>query len=108
MEISLKFVPKVRINNIPALVRITAWRRSGDKPLSAQIMICFTDEYMRHSASMSQYSHTQCVNKIGRVNNTRGAVSIRKTVFPGMAIPMLKIRRPSDRLIFNMEIAIRR
>ena len=37
-----------------------------------------------------------------------GAVSIRKTVFPGMAIPMLKIRRPNGRLIFNMEIAIRR
>ena len=38
----------------------------------------------------------------------QGAVSIRKTVFPGMAIPMLKIRRPSGRLIFNMEIAKRR
>ena len=38
----------------------------------------------------------------------QGAVSIRKTVFPGMAITMLKIRRPSGRLIFNMEIAIRR
>ena len=36
------------------------------------------------------------------------AVSIRKTVLPGMAIPMLKIRRPNGRLIFNMEIAIRR
>ena len=35
-----------------------------------------------------------------------GAVSIRKTVLPGMAIPMLKIRRPDGRLIFNMEIAI--
>ena len=34
-----------------------------------------------------------------------GAVSKRKTVLPGMAIPMLKIRRPNDRLIFNMEIA---
>ena len=40
--------------------------------------------------------------------NAQGAVSIRKTVFPGMAIPMLKIRRPNGRLIFNMEIAIRR
>ena len=30
------------------------------------------------------------------------AVSIRKTVLPGMAIPMLKIRRPNGRLIFNM------
>ena len=37
-----------------------------------------------------------------------GAVSIRKTVLPGVAIPMLKIRRPNGRLIFNMEIAIRR
>ena len=35
-----------------------------------------------------------------------GAVSIRKTVLPGMVIPMLKIRRPNGRLIFNMEIAI--
>ena len=36
----------------------------------------------------------------------QGAVSIRKTVLPGMAIPMLKIRRPNGRLIFNMEMAI--
>ena len=42
------------------------------------------------------------------VSNHLGAVSIRKTVLPGMAIPMLKIRRPNGRLIFNMEIAIRR
>ena len=41
-------------------------------------------------------------------NQCQGAVSIRKTVLPGMAIPMLKIRRPNGRLIFNMEIAIRR
>ena len=38
----------------------------------------------------------------------QGGVSIRKTVLPGMAIPMLKIRRPNGRLIFNMEITIRR
>ena len=30
----LKFVPKGPINNIPALVQIMAWRRSGDKSLS--------------------------------------------------------------------------
>ena len=35
-----------------------------------------------------------------------GAVSIRKTVLPGMTIPILKIRRPYGRLIFYMEIAI--
>ena len=43
-----------------------------------------------------------------RKQSHQGAVSIRKTVLPGMAIPMLKIRRPNGRLIFNMEIAIRR
>ena len=41
-------------------------------------------------------------------NINQGGVSIRKTVLPGMAIPMLKIRRPNGRLIFNMEIALRR
>ena len=34
LEISLKFFPKVQINNIPALVQMMAWRRPGDKPLS--------------------------------------------------------------------------
>ena len=42
------------------------------------------------------------------VGDVLGAVSIRKTVLPGMAIPMLKIRRPNGRLIFNMENSIRR
>ena len=42
------------------------------------------------------------------LQKAQGVVSIRKTVLPGMAIPMLKIRRPNGRLIFNMEIAIRR
>ena len=37
--ISLKFVPKVRISNIPALVQIMAWRRPGDKPLSEPILV---------------------------------------------------------------------
>ena len=38
-KISLKFVPKVRIDNIPALVQIMAWRRAGDKPLSEPVMV---------------------------------------------------------------------
>ena len=38
-RISLKFVPKVRINNIPALVQIMAWRRPGDKPFSEPMMV---------------------------------------------------------------------
>ena len=38
IKISLKFVPKGPINNIPAFVQIMAWRRSGDKPLSERMM----------------------------------------------------------------------
>ena len=38
-KISLKFVPKVPINNIPALVPIMAWCRPGDKPLSEPMMV---------------------------------------------------------------------
>ena len=38
MKISLKFVPPGSINNIPPLVQIMAWRWSGNKPLSEQMM----------------------------------------------------------------------
>ena len=37
--ISLKFVPNVPINNIPALVQIMAWRRPGGKPLSEIMLV---------------------------------------------------------------------
>ena len=53
IKILLRFVPKGPINNIIALVRITAWRRPGDKPLSDPILVCFTDAFMRHLAVMS-------------------------------------------------------
>ena len=39
IKFSLKFIPKSPINNIPALVQIMAWRRSGDKPLSEPRMV---------------------------------------------------------------------
>ena len=38
IKISLKFVPNGRINNIPALVQIMAWRCPCDKPLFEPIM----------------------------------------------------------------------
>ena len=58
-------------------------------------IISYFGDFWNHSSQVSIYY-------------TQGAVWIRKTVLPGMAIPMLKIRRPNGRLIFNMEIAIRR
>ena len=53
IKISLKLVAMVQINNTPALVQIMAWRGPSDKPLSGPMMVCLTDAYMRHSASMS-------------------------------------------------------
>ena len=53
IQISLKFVPKGSINNIPALVQIMAWRRTGDKQISEPMMTQFNDAYMRYSASLS-------------------------------------------------------
>ena len=38
INISLKFVPKGPINNIPALVQIMAWHQPGDNPLSEPMM----------------------------------------------------------------------
>ena len=39
IKISLKFVSKGPINNIPVLVKIMAWRRPGDKPLVIEPMM---------------------------------------------------------------------
>ena len=39
IKISLKFVPKGSINNIPSLVQIMAWRRPDAKPLSEAMMV---------------------------------------------------------------------
>ena len=36
---SLKFIPTGLINNIPALIQIMTWHRSGDKPLSETMMV---------------------------------------------------------------------
>ena len=40
IKISVNFVSTVSINNIPALVQIMAWRRSGEKPLSEPRIDC--------------------------------------------------------------------
>ena len=39
IKISMKFVPRDPINNIPTLVQVMAWRRPGDKPLSEPMMV---------------------------------------------------------------------
>ena len=51
--ISLKCVPKVPIDNEPALGHIMAWCRTGDKQLNETLVVLFTDIYRRHSTLMS-------------------------------------------------------
>ena len=56
LKISLQFFPKVLINNIPVLVQILAWLRSGDKPLSELMMVSL----LTHIC----VTRPQCVNSI--------------------------------------------
>ena len=58
IKISLKFVPKGQTNNIPALVPIMAWRRSGDKPLSEPMIV-----HRRIYASL-------CLNQLNIITET--------------------------------------
>ena len=52
LKISLNFVPKFRINNIPALVKIMAWRLTRWQAI-IWINYEFADACMHHSASVS-------------------------------------------------------
>ena len=45
IKISMKFVPKGPINNIPAMVQMMAWCRPGDKPLSEPMMVSYRRIY---------------------------------------------------------------
>ena len=46
IKISLKFVRKSPVYNIPALVQIMAWRRPREKPLSEPMMVSLRRIYM--------------------------------------------------------------
>ena len=65
IKISLNFVPKGPIENIPALVQIRAWRRRGDKPLSEPMMvsllthICVTQPQWVKIVDIILYLHQQ-------------------------------------------------
>ena len=69
IKISLKFVPKSPINNIPALVQIMAWRRPGDKPLSEPMMVRLPTHI--------------CVTRPQWVNNS----------FPNLTVMLISYRR---------------
>ena len=92
IKISLKFVPKGPINNIPALVQIMAWRRPGDKPLSQPMMVNFPTHI--------------CVSRPQWVKMTHGSVASNGNTYPpyppvmATAIPLFqpkpKPKRPDE------------
>ena len=53
IKISLKFIPKSPIDNKLALVRLMAWRRTGDKPLPEPELTQFIYAHMQHQSMMS-------------------------------------------------------
>ena len=71
IKISPTFVPKGPINNIPALVQIMVWRRSGDKPLSEPMMvsllahICVTQPQWVNNSSAG-FVYIQDTRKLGQ------------------------------------------
>ena len=62
IKISLKFVPKGPINNIPSLVQIMVWRRPGDKPLSEPMLVSL----LTHIC----VTRPQWVNSTSRIDDT--------------------------------------
>ena len=48
IQISLKIASRSPIDNKSALVRVMAWRRTGDKPLPEPMTTQFADAYVRH------------------------------------------------------------
>ena len=53
--ISLQFVRKGPINNNPALVQIMAWRRPGDKPLSAPMLVSLPTHIIYASLGLNEF-----------------------------------------------------
>ena len=66
IKISMKFVPKGPINNIPALVQIMAWRRPGNKPLSEAMMVSLLT-YIYASLCLNELTHWDLNEKAHRL-----------------------------------------
>ena len=72
LKISLKLIPRVRINNILALVQIRAWRRPVAKPLSEPMMV----RSLTHICA----TRPQWVNMVNQNNNNEITHHIKECV----------------------------
>ena len=72
IKISLKFVPKVPINNIPSLIQIMVWRHPGAKPLSEPMM----DSLLTHiCVTWPQWVKASC--DLAGIDSGYGLVPVR-------------------------------
>ena len=84
IKISLKFIPKGPINNIPALAQIMAWRRRGDKPLSESMMIILlTHKCVTRPQWVNQY----CVMLHHVINVSDVYTEVHLYVVPVLQLP---------------------
>ena len=85
IKISLRFVPKGPIDNIPALVQIMAWRRPGNKPLSEPMMvrllthICVTrPQWVNERPVLSNFEENEMsLDELSSINTVVGNTYIR-------------------------------
>ena len=62
LNISLKFVHEVWMNNIPVLVQIMAWRWPGDKPLSEPMVVKLLTHLGLNEVSVRSFADTVMTN----------------------------------------------
>ena len=73
INISLKFVPRGPINNIPTLVQVMAWGRPGDKPLSEPMMVRLPSHICVTRPQWVNVIHQRrkCLNNKNKLLNTK-------------------------------------
>ena len=59
LNISLAFVPKVRVNNTSALVQIIAWGRLCDKPLSEPMLVSLLMHAPPYLTELTHWIHNK-------------------------------------------------
>ena len=77
LKISLEFVPKIPMNNIPSLVQIMAWRRSGDKPLSEPMMVSLLTHICVTRLQWVKWSQSSGIILCMRPTNKRRRYSVQ-------------------------------
>ena len=97
INISLKFVPKDPINNIPSLVQIIAWHRPGDKPLSEPMMVRLLMHICVIRPQLVNDRYAPCCNHIASqkivITNNMAMLGASQ---PQRKRTMLLIRRPFE------------